>query len=325
MEKKTLGRCGISVTRLCFGSLTIGPLQAALTVDAGSAVIAYALESGINFIDTAQYYRNYEYIRLSMLKSKRYDTVISTKTYAYDRKTAACAFDEARCALDRDYIDIFMLHEQESVHTLRGHAEALDFMFEMKEKGLIRAVGASMHYIAAVNGACETYYTRPLDVIHPIFNKRGLGIADGSVEDMTCALRRAKALGIGIFTMKPLGGGHLHAQAAAAFDFVLDSVTDDGQPLADSVAVGMQSVDEVDANISYFSTRSCNPDAERLLRTKKRRLFIEEDCEGCGRCVKRCGQHALTIKDGSAVCDADRCVLCGYCSAVCPLFAIKVL
>jgi uncharacterized protein len=323
MEKRVLG--GIYVTQLCFGSLTVGPLQAALTADAGSTVIAYALEQGINFIDTAQYYNNYEYIRLSMLKSRCYDTVISTKTYAYDRKTAEAALNEARCALDRDYIDIFMLHEQESVHTLRGHAEALDFMFEMKEKGLIRAVGASMHYIAAVNGACETYYTRPLDIIHPIYNKRGLGIADGSIEAMTRALCRAKALGIGIFTMKPLGGGHLYSDAGAAFDFVLDSVTETGKSLADSVAVGMQSVDEVDANIGYFKTRLFGTEAEKLLRAKKRQLHIEDYCEGCGRCAERCGQDAIMIKEGHAVCDYNRCVLCGYCSAVCPLFAIKVL
>lgn len=325
MNKSTLGRSGITVSRICFGSLTVGPLQAALSADAGSTVIAYALSRGINFIDTAQYYNNYEYIRLALLKSRKYDTVISTKTYAYDRKTAKEAVEEARIAIDRDYIDIFMLHEQESVHTLRGHAEALDFLFEMKEQGIIRAVGASMHYIAAVNGACETYYTRPLDVIHPIFNKTGLGITDGSIQDMTLALRRAKALGIGIFTMKPLGGGHLFADAAAAFDFVLDSTADDNRPLADSVAVGMQSVDEVDANLNYFNTRSFGSEAQRQLRTKQRHLHIEKYCEGCGLCAERCGQRAITVKNNHAVCDHNLCVLCGYCSAVCPLFAIKVL
>jgi aryl-alcohol dehydrogenase-like predicted oxidoreductase len=191
MIKTPLGRCGIEVTRLCFGSLTVGPLQAALTVDEGSTVIAHALERGVNFIDTAQYYKNYEYIRLALAKTKLYDTVISTKTYAYDRRGAAEALEQARRELDRDYIDIFMLHEQESVHTLRGHAEALDYMFEMKQKGIIRAVGASMHHIAAVDGACEIYGMSPIDVIHPIFNRRGIGIADGGIDDMIRALRRA--------------------------------------------------------------------------------------------------------------------------------------
>lgn len=325
MEKAALGRSGITVTRMCFGSLTVGPLQAALSPDAGSDVIAYALSRGINFIDTAQYYHNYEYIRLAFLKSLKFDTVLSTKTYAFDRKTAKAAVEEARTAVNRDYIDIFMLHEQESIHTLRGHAEALDFLFEMKQRGVIRAVGASMHCVAAVNGVCEIFPMRPLDIIHPIYNKTGSGIPDGSITEMTLAVRRAKALGIGVFAMKSLAGGHLFTDAGAAFDFVLDAVADDGQPLVDSVAVGMQSTEEVDADLGYFESRSFSPGAERFLASKKRRLHIEEYCEGCGLCVGRCGQGALSIKNNRAVCSNDLCVLCGYCSAVCPVFAIKVL
>lgn len=325
MEKLTLGKSGISVSRLCFGSLTIGPLQAALSADDGSNVIAHALDCGINFIDTAQYYNNYEYIRLALLKSQRYNTVISTKTYAYNRKTAAAAIEEARTAIDRDYIDIFMLHEQESIYTLRGHAEAADYLFEMKERGIIRATGVSMHHIAAVNGVCDAFYSYPFDIIHPLFNMTGLGIADGDINGMTLAMRRAKAMGIGIFAMKALGGGHLFADAGAAFDFVLDAVDDNGLPLADSVAVGMQSFDEVDANIAYFNKRSFSPEAEERLRTKRRRLHIENYCIGCGICAERCGQKAIAVKNGFAVCDDRICVLCGYCSAVCPLFAIKVL
>lgn len=325
MEKLLLGKSGICVSRLCFGSLTIGPLQASLTTDDGSNVIAHALDCGINFIDTAQYYNNYEYIRLALLKTQKYNTVISSKTYAYNRKTAAVAIEEARNAIDRDYIDIFMLHEQESIYTLRGHCEAIDYLFEMKERDIIRAVGVSMHHIAAVNGVCDTFYTYPFDVIHPLFNMTGLGIADGDIGGMTSALCRAKTMGIGIFTMKALGGGHLFTDAGTAFDFVLDSVDNNNQPLTDSVAVGMQSLDEVDANIEYFSKRSFSTEAEERLRIKQRRLHIESYCTGCGKCAERCGQKAISVINGRAVCDDSICVLCGYCSAVCPLFAIKVL
>jgi len=105
---------------------------------------------------------------------------------------------------------------------------------------------------------------------------------------------------------------------------VLDAKYDDLSPLCDSVAVGMQSQKEVDANISYFESRTFG-DASMELQKKRRKLHIEEYCEGCGNCVKRCNQGALSILDGRAVLNADKCVLCGYCSAVCPLFAIKVL
>ena len=307
----------LSVSQLCFGSLTVGHLQADLPLERGAEVIAYALSRGVNFIDTAQLYENYDYIRLALKLASQPDVVISSKTYAYTRELAMAAVEEARRALDRDVIDIFMLHEQESEHTLRGHAEALDYLFECRERGVIRAVGISTHHVAAIRGMLSLGL--PLDVVHPIYNKRSVGIADGDAFDMRAAMEDAKAAGVGIFAMKPLGGGHLIADAKAAFDFVLDT------PCVDAVAVGMQSEDEVDANIAYFESRSFPADAEAALAKKKRRLIIEDYCLGCGACSRRCRQGALKTEDGVTVCDHERCVLCGYCVPVCPVFAIKVI
>ena len=294
----------------------MGPLQANLPVMSGAEVIAHAFNNGVNFIDTAQYYKNYEYIKLAMEISGHHDVVISSKTYAYTAELAEEAINEACAAIGRDYIDIFMLHEQESIHTLRGHIEALEYLIKLKSTGKIRAVGVSMHHVAAVDGVCELVKRGyPIDCIHPIYNISGLGIADGNTSDMTVAIKHAHDLGIGVFSMKPLAGGHLYNNASKAFDFVLDN------PHVDSVAVGMQSIEEVDANIKYFSDRIFGSD----LSKKQRRLHIEEYCEGCGKCVERCGQKALTIENGIAVVNNTKCALCGYCSAVCDIFAIKVL
>ena len=153
MEHAVLGRSGIEVSRLCLGTLTVSPLQANLPPDEGAEVLAYALEHGVTFLDTAQYYDNYEYIRLALKRTGRYDTVISSKSYCYTREMAYEAVEEARCALDRDVIDIFMLHEQESISTVRGHREALDMLYTLKSRGVIRAVGLSCHHVAAVDAA----------------------------------------------------------------------------------------------------------------------------------------------------------------------------
>lgn len=337
MEKVTLSKRVKPVSRLAFGSLTLGPLQAALPVETAADIIAYAFERGINFIDTAQYYNNYHIIRRAFEKyGKPDDVVLSTKTYAYDRSTAEAAIDEARREAGRDVIDIFMLHEQESYDTLRGHMEALDYFFECREKGIIRAVGASMHHVAAVRGVIRlaASWGVSLDVIHPIYNKSGTGIVDGSVRDMADAVRDAHDMGVGVFGMKALAGGHLCSSAAEAFDFVLDS------GFIDAVAVGMQSEAEVDANIEYFEKRKFSRDAEVRLASKKRSLHVEEYCEGCGACVDRCPAGALSLVQNTdasvsegefvrvythrAVCDSEKCVLCGYCSGVCPVFAVKV-
>ena len=118
-------------------------MQANLPFERASDVLAYAFDRGINFIDTAQYYENYGIIKRALEKCTDPDrVVISTKTYAYSRELAEAAVEEARRSLDRDVIDIFMLHEQESYETLRGHMEALDYLFECRRRGIIKAIGA---------------------------------------------------------------------------------------------------------------------------------------------------------------------------------------
>lgn len=337
MEKVCLSPRLGEVSRLAFGSLTLSPLQTSVPVDEAADIISYAFERGVNFIDTAQYYENYHIIRRAFEKYGRSDgIVLSTKTYAYDRATAEAAVEQARRETGRDVIDIFMLHEQESYDTLRGHAEALEYLFECRERGIIRAVGASMHHVAAVKGVARLARAQGilLDVIHPIYNKSGIGIADGTAAEMAEAVAEVRDMGVGVFGMKALAGGHLCSSAAQAFDFVLDS------GFIDSVAVGMQSRDEVDANIEYFDSRTFSREAERRLAQKERRLHVEEYCEGCGACVERCPVEALRLVENAvseaaegefvrtythhAECDTDKCVLCGYCSGVCPVFAVKV-
>ena len=303
------------VSRLCFGTLTLGPLQADLTVEEGGGLLAYAIARGVNFCDTAQLYKTYPYIREGMRRSGRYDLIISTKTYAYTRQLAVEAVEEARRALDRDYIDVFLLHEQESVYPLEGHKEALDYLYECKAKGVIRAVGLSTHAIAGVRGAVE----KGLDLVFPMMNVDGLGLIDGSRPQMEAAARDAHDAGLGVFAMKALGGGNLHRRAPECFDYIL------GLPYVDSVAVGMQSTDEVDLNLSFFLGQRTDPALRDRVAAKPRRLLIEDWCERCGACVKRCGQGALSMGESRAVCDHSKCVLCGYCSTVCPQWCIKVV
>ena len=315
MRHVTLGKTGIAVSRLCFGTLTLGPLQANLPLEEGAEILAHAIRQGVTFFDTAQIYQTYPYLRRAMKLAGRYDITIATKTYAHTREQTALALEEARRELGRDVIDIFLLHEQESEHTLRGHTEALEYLLEQKQRGVIRAAGASMHYIAAVDGAVGL----GLDVIHPLLNMRGLGIADGARADMEAALLRAHKSGTGIYSMKPLGGGVLFREADKCLAYIT------ALQYIDSVAIGMQNVEEVDANIDFFREGRFPGSAKIALENKARRLHIADWCEGCGRCAVRCRQRALRIQGGTALCEREKCVLCGYCAAVCPVLAIKIV
>ena len=314
MQSVQLGSSGLSVSKLCFGTLTMSPLQKNMSPEAGADLLVHAYERGVRFLDTADLYETYPHIRLALKRAPDY--VISTKAYCWDRETAQAALERAFRGLGRDYVDLFMLHEQESLYTLRGHEEALVFLEEQRRLGRIGAVGVSTHYAGCVR-ACARFPM--IRVVHPLINVGGVGIQDGARADMEAAIAHVRDQGVGIFAMKPLGGGHLIQSSREAMAYALTS------PLIDSVAVGMQSFEEIDANVALAEGA---PDAaERMerLHHRRRRMMVHDYCEGCGKCAARCGQKAISIVNGRATVDPEKCVFCGYCARVCPQFCIKVV
>lgn len=314
MQYVKLGNTGLEVSRLCFGGLVIGPLQANMTAEDGAEVIIKAMELGVNFIDTAELYGTYPHIRESIKRSGK-KPVIATKCYAYTEDGARESLEKARKEMDIDFIDVFLLHEQESRHTLRGHREALEYFISAKEKGIISAVGVSTHNIEVVEACAEM---PEIDVIHPLVNMTGIGIGDGTIGQMLKAVEKAYNNGKGIYSMKPLGGGNLLHSYRECIDFVL------GLSFVHSIAVGMQSNEEVIMNAGVFEDGSVPDEVIESLKKRKRRLHIDYWCEGCGKCIERCSHGALSIEDGKAKVNGQKCVLCGYCGSACPVFAIKV-
>ena len=313
MEYKVLGSTGLRVSRICFGSLTMGKLQANLPLAQGSALLEYAFESGINFIDTAELYGTYKYLRQALHRFP--EVVVATKSYAYTAEMMALSLEKARREIDRDYLDIFLLHEQESRLTLAGHRPALDYLLEAKARGLVRAIGVSTHTIEVTRAAA----TMPdIEVVHPLFNRAGIGIADGSSAAMLAAIKETAICGKGVYAMKPLAGGHLLADAQTALQYVLEV------PEITAVAVGMKSEVEIDVNLAIAAGEQPPAGALRAIAKIERRLHIEEWCTGCGTCLRRCRQEALYLKGQKVAVRSEKCVFCGYCAAVCPDFCIKV-
>lgn len=314
MKYTELGKTGIMVSRMCFGALVIGPLQLNLPVKEGARVIRAALERGVNFIDTAELYGTYDHIR-EAVKGFGNRPVIATKSYAYTAEGAAQSVEKARKELDTDVIDIFMLHEQESRLTLRGHRDALEFYLNEREKGRIRAVGVSTHNIEVVRAICNM---PEISVVHPLINLTGIGIGDGTIDEMLAAVKSAWECGKGVYSMKPLGGGNLLHSYDACMDFVL------GLTYVHSIAIGMQTVDEVKMNICRFEGGQIPESLKESITARGKHLHIDYWCEACGRCIERCKQRALSMADGKVAVDKSKCVLCGYCASVCPQFAIKI-
>lgn len=316
MEYRSLGSTGLKVSRLCFGGLTVGPLQANLSPGLGGQIIAEAFSQGVNFIDTAELYGTYEHIKRALQIHGRKDIVIASKSYSYDEETAKKSLDKALKDMNIDTIEIFLLHEQESEFTLKGHYKALEYFLKMKEKGIIKAVGVSTHTVRCVKAAGDM---EEIDIIHPIINKEGIGIQDGTRDDMLKAITRAHKNGKGIYGMKPIGGGNLINRVEECLEYVIS------QEVLDSIAVGMQSKEEVLFNVLKFNHQLIPTELKDNISTKERKLLIDFWCKKCGNCVKNCNHKALKLGEEGIIVDKSKCVLCGYCSKYCPEFCIKII
>jgi aryl-alcohol dehydrogenase-like predicted oxidoreductase len=105
MNTQQLGSTGIYVSPLCFGTLPFSPLQGySGGFDKAGEILSCAFDLGVNFIDTAHLYNNYPLLRTTR------DIVVASKTYAYTHEDALAAVEETRHGLQRDVIDIFLLH-----------------------------------------------------------------------------------------------------------------------------------------------------------------------------------------------------------------------
>lgn len=314
MEYRELGQTGISVSRLCYGLLTLSRLQLGLDPRQAARLLGRSFDAGVRFFDTAVLYETDDMLREFLQGVPRDAVVIASKSYDYEYEAMRQTVEGLLSRLHTPYLDLFLLHEQESRLTLKGHSEALRCLQDLKGAGLVRAVGVSTHHTDVVR-ACAL--NPQIDVIHPIYNWKGIGILDGTVDDMREAIQLAHDMGKGVYTMKALGGGHLASDALYSLRHVL------GFGAIDAVAVGIADERELQFNVAVFD--GCEMD-EALPQTvvSEKSVHVADWCQGCGRCVSRCRPGAISLVQGRASVDRNACVLCGYCASVCPEFCLKV-
>jgi len=305
-----------NVSKLCYGTLSLSNLQNSDTMENRVRLLNYSLEKGINFFDTAELYNNYDILKEFIKGKDRNKLVIASKSYAYDKNTAEYSINKALKEMDTDYLDVFMLHEQDNGNNFIGHYKAVDRFMKYKEDGIIKHFGIYTHRVEAVRDSIKF---KEIEFIFPLFNYKGIGIQDGNIEDMSEALKKAKEYNKFIMAMKIYGGGHLINEAEKAFKYV------DNLNYIDSIAAGMGTVEEIDANISYMDNNELNENIKNKIRNQKRTLVVEEWCAGCGKCAKKCRQNALEIVDGKCRVDMEKCVLCSYCAGECKDFYIKIV
>ncbi|WP_430910689.1 aldo/keto reductase [Methylobacterium sp. sgz302541] len=159
MKMKKLGRTGMDVSALCLGCMTYGTPERGrhpwtLPEEESRPLIRKALDLGINFFDTANYYSDgtSEEIVGRVLKedARRDSIVLATKCFypltnepnsgGLSRKAIFSALDASLKRLGTDYVDLYQIHRWDYATPIEVTLEALH---DVVKSGKARAIGAS--------------------------------------------------------------------------------------------------------------------------------------------------------------------------------------
>jgi aryl-alcohol dehydrogenase-like predicted oxidoreductase len=221
-DRVTLGRTGVSVSRLAQGTGTHGWAQASnQTRELGRQGLADLLvagvDNGLNFWDLADQYGSHPHAALALKTVKRDQVVILSKTHASTEAEMRADLDRFRSELGTDHIDILLLHCMTSADWPRQKAGAMAVLSEAKAKGTIRAHGVSCHDLGALKVAAESNW---VDVDLARLNPATVEM-DADPATVISVLRRMKEKGKGVIGMKILGAGALRDRVDQSLQYAL--------------------------------------------------------------------------------------------------------
>ena len=212
MKYRKLGRTGLIVSEICLGTMTFGNQ---IDEAESTQLIRWAIDAGINFIDTADQYvdSQSEEIVGKALKGVRQSVVLSTKVGAWksgpgvndiglSRKHIMDGIENSLRRLGTDYIDIYYAHKPDNVTPIEETLRAFD---DLIRQGKVRYIGGS-NYLAWQ--LCKALWVSDIknlarfECIQPPYNLLTRGIEDELLPLCTSE-------GVGVCVYNPLAGGLL--------------------------------------------------------------------------------------------------------------------
>ena len=211
MQFKNLGRTGIKVSSLCFGTMSFGDIA-----DEAMSEKMYhrCREIGINFFDCANVYAGgrSEELLGKFIAVEREKVIITSKVYfptgddanarGANRRHITLEVEKSLRRLNTDWIDIYFIHHFDENTPLEETLAALDDLVK-QGKILYPAVSNfSAWQIMKALGISEREHLSRFEVVQPMYN---LVKRQAEVEILPLAMSE----GLGVIPYSPLGGGLL--------------------------------------------------------------------------------------------------------------------
>ncbi len=251
----TLGRSGVKVSRLAFGTGSFsGQVQRALGQDGFTRLVRHAYDRGIRFFETAESYGEMHRMLGIALKGIPRDSYqLMSKVTTRDGVDPHQKFDELRRLANSEYFDIMLLHWQHTATWPTDTARWQDAILEVQSRKVVLSHGASVHGLPALRRVPGNKW---LDVAMIRVNHTGKSMDAedyatqglGNVPEVVTHVNEVRREGTGVIAMKLVGEGTFDREdrrKAMRFAFRNAGV--------DCVTVGYKSPAEVDEAIENLN------------------------------------------------------------------------
>jgi len=251
----TLGKSGVKVTRLAFGTGSFsGQVQRDLGQDGLTRLVRYAYDRGIRFFETAESYTDMHRMLGVALKGIPRDSYrIMSKVTTRGGVNPQEKIDELRKLANTEYFDIMLLHWQHSATWPTDSSRWEDGILEAQSKKAVVSHGASVHGLPALR---KVPGNRWLDIAMIRVNHKGVRMDAedyntdglGNVSEVVTHVRQVRKEGMGVVSMKLVGEGTFNRddrKAAMKFTFKNAGV--------DCVTVGYKNTGEIDEAIDNLN------------------------------------------------------------------------
>jgi predicted aldo/keto reductase-like oxidoreductase len=252
----TLGKSGMQVTRLAFGTgSNNGFEQSGLGQKEFTRLVRYAYDRGIRFFETAESYSTPAMLGEALKGIPRESYQLMNKVTTDEGVDPKQRFDAMLRTSQTEYFDIMLLHWQHTPDWVASTGRWQDGILEAQGKKLIRTRGASVHGLPALR---QMPGNKWLEVAMIRMNHNGTRM-DGpnwhdnnypaNVDEVVDHVKQVKKEGMGVISMKLIGAGafvrHEDRQAAMRFAFKNAGV--------DCATVGFTSTQQVDEAIDNMN------------------------------------------------------------------------
>jgi predicted aldo/keto reductase-like oxidoreductase len=297
MQYRVLGRTGLKVSALGFGTMRFPMKDDNVDADATVAMLHRAMDLGVNYFDSAVGYCNSqsEITLGKALKGRREGNVVSTKYPPWGDRTLKAddcrkIIEQSLSRMEVDYMDVYNMHslDWETAEKVLAPDGAVQGARKAKEEGLVRHLGFSFHddpkrMIDIIKAAPD------FEVVTCQYN-----LLDRANEE---SMAYAHEHGLGVVIMGPVAGGRLgfpseklqgmlpggiKSSPELALRFVVSNANV-------TVALsGMGTIEMVEENAATASRGEALTADERqriIEMTEENKRLAELYCTGCGYCM----------------------------------------